>query len=248
MDGDLGFERVFGGAFAAIRRNWLASGLLALPLVLAPKAALAITTRPTSGIEGLFVPNSGSGLLSAVAMLLDLLFSAAVIRATFVDATTGEADIPDALAYSLRSLLPLIGIALLSWLAMIVGLILLIVPGAIFFCMFAVAVPAFLAERSGVMASLDRSAALTKGHRWKVFGIFLLFWVAGALASGLADAAVRFGLPGVIGDGDQEARLLGAVLETIGSIFTATLSASLYLELRTLKEGGSHETLSRIFE
>ena len=45
--------------------------------------------------------------------------------------------------------------------------------------MFYVAVPACVVEELGPVTSLKRSVALSKGFRWKVFGLFLL-WITGA--------------------------------------------------------------------
>jgi uncharacterized membrane protein len=78
-----------------------------------------------------------------------------------------------------------IGVSVLAWLAMVLGLVLLVVPGIIAFCTFAVAVPVLLRERRGVIASLGRSRELTEGHRWKTLGISILLWVVQAIASGL---------------------------------------------------------------
>jgi len=56
-----------------------------------------------------------------------------------------------------------IGVALLEMLAIVGGFLLLVVPGIIVSLMLMVAVPVAIIERPGVMASLKRSAALTKG-------------------------------------------------------------------------------------
>src|SRR5262249_34651325 len=53
-----------------------------------------------------------------------------------------------------------------------------LVPAAVAFVVWVVAVPACAIEGLGPIASMFRSFDLTKGHRWKVFGIALL---AGAL-------------------------------------------------------------------
>ncbi len=45
--------------------------------------------------------------------------------------------------------------------------------------MLYVAVPVCVIEKQGVIASLSRSRALTKGYRWQIFGLFLLVMVIG---------------------------------------------------------------------
>jgi len=71
-------------------------------------------------------------------------------------------------------LLPALGIAILVGLGVMVGLTLLIVPGIILFLRWCVAVPVLVQERQGVLASMGRSAALTQGNRWALFGLFLI--------------------------------------------------------------------------
>src|SRR3546814_8344703 len=46
------------------------------------------------------------------------------------------------------------------------------------FCMWAVVAPALVEERTGVFGAFGRSRELTKGARWKVFGLELILLVA----------------------------------------------------------------------
>jgi ABC-type amino acid transport substrate-binding protein len=249
MDGELGIDRVIGGTFNLLGRNILAFALLALLLVLAPRAVLVLTSGASTPLPNLILPTGNGGALALVAVLLELLFSATLIRTCLSELSGGDADVPAALADSLRLFLPLIGVSVLAWLAMVLGLVLLIVPGIIAFCMFAVAVPALLFERGGVVASLQRSRELTSGHRWKILGIFILLWVVQAIASGLASALFGVALLSTSGSGGGNAPgLFGALIETVATVIEAPLIATLYIELRTAKEGGVHESLSRIFE
>ncbi len=58
-----------------------------------------------------------------------------------------------------------------------VGLVLLIVPGIILALMWALTIPVAVLEDTGLRDSVSRSAVLTKGHRGRVFLIYLLFIV-----------------------------------------------------------------------
>ena len=69
------------------------------------------------------------------------------------------------------------GLNLLSGIAILVGLILLIVPGLMLFTRWAVALPAMLRENLGISEALGRSSELTAGNRWKILGLALLLWV-----------------------------------------------------------------------
>ena len=57
------------------------------------------------------------------------------------------------------------------------GLVLLIIPGIILGLMWALTIPVAVLEDKGLRDSLDRSATLTKGHRGRVFVIYILFFV-----------------------------------------------------------------------
>jgi hypothetical protein len=58
-----------------------------------------------------------------------------------------------------------------------VGLVLLLVPGIILALMWALTIPVAVLEDTGLRDSVNRSAELTKGHRGRVFVIYLLFIV-----------------------------------------------------------------------
>ena len=56
-----------------------------------------------------------------------------------------------------------------------IGFVLLIVPGIILALMWALTIPVAVLEDKGLRDSVERSAELTKGHRGRVFLIYLLF-------------------------------------------------------------------------
>jgi uncharacterized membrane protein len=87
----------------------------------------------------------------------------------------------------------IIGLAILATLGITVGIILLIVPGIMLAIRWSVALPACVVENLGPLAAMRRSAELTKGHRWKIFGVFILILVIVLIAAmiiGLIVAAV----------------------------------------------------------
>lgn len=71
---------------------------------------------------------------------------------------------------------------------MVLGFMLLLIPGLILMCLWSLVVPACVLERLGPLSSLSRSARLTKGYRWPVFGLILLTVIAGLILY----AAARF--------------------------------------------------------
>lgn len=73
----------------------------------------------------------------------------------------------------LPRVLPILGVTLLSSVAIGVGGLMCIVPGLILMAMFYVAMPALIVEGCGVIDALKRSAALTTGHRFGCFALAL---------------------------------------------------------------------------
>jgi hypothetical protein len=59
----------------------------------------------------------------------------------------------------------------------VIGLICLIIPGIIMALMYSLAVPVAVLERTRISESLSRSADLTRGHRGRIFLIYLLLFV-----------------------------------------------------------------------
>jgi len=151
--------------------------------------------------------------------------------------------------HALKQLLPLIGIGICVGLMLVVGLIALIVPGIMVWCACAVAVPALVEERRGVFGSIQRSWDLTRGSRGQIFLIGLLFYVfqvvVGAIA-GIFTGASMIQTGGALPD----PLFLGignGLASSLTNTISAVLLATLYVELREVKEGASTELLADVF-
>jgi hypothetical protein len=77
-------------------------------------------------------------------------------------------------------LLPMLGLIILTGLAVIGGLILVIIPGLIFGTWFSLAPYVMISENLGVIDSMKRSKQLVSGHIFEMWGMF----VAAAVLSG----------------------------------------------------------------
>ena len=151
-----------------------------------------------------------------------------------------------------RSILPLLALSILLTLAVWLGMILLFVPGIILAMMWSVAAPALVVERTGVFGSFGRSSRLTRGARWRIFGlvvlVFAIYWVAAAIvgvgnvaATGLARATTVAATPPIT------TTLLSAVLQTVFIALWSAIQTALYVELRDWKDGPAGERLADIF-
>jgi len=126
------------------------------------------------------------GLVTAViGIALAMITQGALVRATVAHGEGREASFGESAAAGLAVALPLFGMAVLSGLGILAGLVALIVPGIILYVMWSVAAPALVEERLGPVEALGRSRELTRGARWKVFGLLLVVtvvsWVFSAI-------------------------------------------------------------------
>jgi hypothetical protein len=159
-----------------------------------------------------------------------------------------RASIGACIATGFARLLPCIGVVILSSLAIMGGFIALIVPGVIVALMLYVATPVAVIERPGVVASLKRSAELTKGFKGDIFVI--------AFVIGLMGFVIKMIEKEVLVPRTPEAALkalpmliyvdLGTQV-VIGSV-TAVMASVAYYYLRLQKEGTSVQELASVFE
>ena len=90
-------------------------------------------------------------------------------------------------------LLPLLGLTIVVGILVSIGLVFFIIPGIILGLVWFVAVPVLIIEDKGVFDSMSRSGELTKGNRWRIFGlglvvyigVFVVFLIAGLIAAAL---------------------------------------------------------------
>lgn len=185
-------------------------------------------------------PMTAVGFLAALVAVLALeyLLIATVAYATVQYLQGNRPPAAAALAQGLKRSVPLIGLAVLTTVLVGVGLLLLIVPGIIAALMLSVAVPVQMVEGPGILASLSRSRALTRGLRWQLLGVFLAAIAGSAVVIALVALPFDFLLPQ-----EGAVTLVGAIIETAVQLFTtvflAVLVAVVYHELRVARDGAS---------
>lgn len=256
-DRAMSIGRVFQRAISAVQLNPVV--ILGLALVIGALPGLLLSYgffrlglgSPNAVRSGLISPSgffAGTFLSSLIMLILSALVQGALTRAA-VTANEGQrATFGESFAAAFRVVFPLIGLSILWSIGVMIGFVLLIVPGIILLMMWAVAVPSLVVERQGVFAAFRRSAELTKGARWKIFGLCLvllvIYWllsiIVGIVGLGMYTPSNPAGL--------TIANIIGSIL--VGTIFNTmwgTIQPSLYVELRQQKEGGSIENLEQVF-
>ncbi len=241
---------VLGQSFSILFRNIVPFGLLAL-LFTVPAFVFNLVDGPPPPEDG-FGASIGYNLtfdaigISAfiIELLTNALLSAVLVYGTFQTLLGRSAGLSENLSRGLASILPVAGAAIIYTVATIVGLGFLIVPGLIIATMFWVVIPAAVIERPGLFASFARSRVLTKGSRWRIFGLFVLLLIINIIF-GIVIAAAAASI-----DGDD--KLSGPILGWLASAFASALwaiaSAVAYHDLRLAKEGGDTAQIAAVFD
>ena len=205
--------------------------------------AAAVTTDATTADGSFYVGRSVSGGGAFIALLIELVLRQVAIGAisygVFQEMRGQRADLADCLRRAGALIFVVIGVAIVSVVAKILATILLIVPGLIVAAMLWVAIPVAVVERPGVIQSLARSAALTKGNRWGVFGIMLLIGIGNMVASLLIDRIVGGTAPGAF---------VSWIVAAAITAYAASVTAVGYCTLRFAKEGVGIEEIAKVFD
>ena len=154
----------------------------------------------------------------------------------------GRSTLWSPLRVGLRRFFPLIGVVLLVIIFAALSAIALLFPVFIVLTMLYVSVPACVVERLGPIKSMGRSARLTKGHRWKIFGL-----LAATIIVAVVVQSILGGLARTAG-GPLLALLVLLLWNTVWNAFQAILAVVTYHDLRVAKEGVDTDQIAAVFD
>lgn len=188
-----------------------------------------------------------------VGLVLQALVQGSLVRTALAYARGERASFTESVGSALSVVLPLIGLAILMVFGIWLGMILFIVPGVMLFVIWSVASPALVAERTGIFGAFGRSRFLTKGARWKVFGIEVILIIVyyvfiGAFAATTYTATGTSFATSVSTRGLSFGWLAATIFSsTVATTVWSTVQTALYVELRDWKEGLPEQSLAEIF-
>jgi hypothetical protein len=136
----------------------------------------------------------------------------------------------------------LLGTNLLQTLILMIGFILLIVPGIIFTIWFMFAVSIVILEEQWAMNALKRSKSLGKGYYLRNFGILLVLLIISIIIGALLGGTIGAVILATIGEG-----AFAIFLDLIQTIFTplgVCAVVLMYYDLRVRKEAYNNEVLA----
>ena len=108
-----------------------------------------------------------------------------------------------------------------------------------------VALPAVVVGKTGPIISLGRSQALTKGRRWEVLSVLVVWFVILFVVVVLTDLMIG-SLSGSLGSAASAGA--SSLIDTVVLAMGAALAAVGYHDLRVGKEGGGSEETARVFD
>ena len=246
----LNLGEILDRTFTLYRRHFLLfMGISAIPQILVLAVNVISLLFGGNGMPGNF---SGAriglglaiGLVVLLASLLAILFSQGATILAVKDLYLGRGtSIADSFRRTRAEIGPIFGTGLLSGLAVMIGMILLVVPGIFILCRLLISIPVLLTEGRGPRDSLSRSWDLTKGSAGRAFVIFLLYMVIVfgltlLLVSPFSALAVLAGIknPGMMRFWTFMTDLGGRVVSTLVSPILLISSSVFYFDLRVRKE------------
>ena len=258
---DLG--KVVERTFSSIGRNFAVFALLSILLAGLPAAVtgvlIAIFTSPTA-LSSVSSGSANSDALAAAAgggvaitfivrAVATYILQGAITYGTVADLNGRRPTLGECLSTGLRQAGWLCLLAIVVSIAVVFGYILFIVPGLMLATAWVVAVPAQVVERTGVFGAMSRSADLTRGHRWPIFGLMVAFAIgSGLMQTTLTGVGAAFALSSpqafqVVAQG-----FLVPLAVTVSGLVAAVGVASIYYELRSAREGIGPEALAAVFD
>lgn len=242
VNAKIDISRVLNNTIGVIGRNPFIYLGLSLLIVGIPNALLETMQGGTvteSGSFGFTASYSSQGFGFIALMVLSIIVQATLIVATINDLGGKPVSMAECFSKAVHKFLPLLGLGIVAAFCIGVGLVLLVVPGVILILMWMVATPAMIAEDKGVIDALSRSSELTSGSKGTLFVIIVIFFVISMVIGVLLTMVGSMG-PVMLG-------LFTMVTNTITGALQGAGVASVYVELRSVKEGTDTDTLADVF-
>ena len=229
---------ILGRAWGASTRNFGPFVVIALCLAV-PQVIVAVALPPGDPLE----PNRANQLINnIVGMLTQQMLAAAIVFGAVEHLRGRKVEIGRCLSVGISRMLPVLGVAILMGIGVAIGFILLIVPGLILMCVWYVAIPAAVIERPGVIGAFGRSAELTKGHRWTIFAVYLIFFVIGVGVGVFLVGSVMATQSVVV------TVIVSVVIGMLVAIWSGAAQAVAYHDLRVKKEGIDSDAIAAVFD
>ncbi|RBW53455.1 hypothetical protein [Ruegeria sp. A3M17] len=245
----LGVGSIVGESFSILFKNFIAVILLALaPMLLSSIIAGAMVGADVAlGVADPDFSTSTSVTTWVLTIVLQIVFYAlttALLVQLAYDSKLGRPlQLGRYFSPALRAALPIAILTTISSILAGFASLALIIPGIWVYAVFSVVAPAVVIEGAG-FGGLGRSAALTKGYRWPIFGALLLVGICAGIVNFLAGV-----FAGVLADVGSWAMIVGfSIIAALSAGLTGISIALIYARLREIKEGVTVDQIASVFD
>lgn len=179
-------------------------------------------------------------LVQAAPQALFLATATWMIAETLADRTP---SLSEAIRRGLELFVPLLAVHILYTLGIMVSMVLLVVPGIIVALMWSFVTPVLVVERTGLIDTFQRSRDLTRGHRWALLGLIVVYSL---VVVALEWAIFQVSAPGkaFVGAALVPINAFGVVpaLTVVSTVLSATVMTAICLRLASGHTGSAHTT------
>lgn len=211
--------------------------------------ALAATGDPTM-VWGMFMSPSVLLAYLCIALFYSIIYGALIHQINAV-AHGQRATLGEAFSVGLQRLPVLFVVAVLFFLAVMVGMVLLVIPGIWLWGLLQLAFVAAIVERTGVFESFAVSRSLVRGNWWRanltIFVAFVIMIVVLMVLSAIAGIvlAMTTSAETVASTGGQVvSQVISAVLNLFTLSYFPCVLQAVFNDLKLRKEGG--DLVSRV--
>jgi len=234
-EGDFRVGRVLSRTAEVLSRNFLTffivTTVAALPSVLLNQAVERESMNPAFIVLAAFLT-----------VALSMLSTAVVVYGAFQAMRGRPVNLGESLRIGLGRVIPILGVIICASIGVGLASLLLVIPGLILLTMWFVATPVCVVEQLGPMSSLGRSSALTKGHRWKIFGMVLLVILAATIVTAIIGAVLAITGSTIL------IALARLIWSGVWGAFYAIFVVVTYHDLRVAKEGVDVHQIAAVFD
>ena len=235
------FGAIFTNAWSVYTANFLA--FTGVAVVIGLPNLIEADPQTTAGVALL--------TLAAIAgLILEFIGLAVILYGAFQVMRGRDIALRDVIRRALSRALAIIALALLLGIALFLGFMLFVVPAIIMAARWVVALPVCVVEGLGPFASMQRNADLTRGYRWKIFGLLvvaLLLLIGTSIVVGIPTDLIVSLTP----EGLARTVVYNIIDTIVIAIYTAYFNIVLvmiYRDLRIAKDGVDTEQIAAVFD
>jgi hypothetical protein len=130
------------------------------------------------------------GLYILISSVISFFLSSIIIIMIYDVVKNNRVSLSEAINLLIRRFIFILIGCILYYIVVILGLIALIIPGIFFFIKFGFINYLILLDNERIINSFKKSWQITQGNWWRIFGLFLIFFIPAMILSGIASVII----------------------------------------------------------